>query len=51
MDNVAAFMVYAFVIVLVLCVIAFPEIVANWVFNYQSTLFELQYQAAGRVME
>jgi hypothetical protein len=28
-----------------------PEWVAQWVFEYQNTLFELQYQAAEEMME
>ncbi len=28
-----------------------PEWVAQWVFDYKSALFELQYQAAEEIME
>lgn len=46
MDNVALCVATGFVIGLTLSAILFPEVVARWVFDYQSALFELQFQAA-----
>lgn len=51
MDNTALSVATGFVIGLILSIVLFPEVVARWVFDYQSALFELQYQAAKEMME